>query len=231
MMSGPGVLRSGEIINKEDGCNMQGLIGKKIGMTRIFNETGRVVGVTVIQVGSNVVEQIKTEENDGYSAVQLGFQEVEERKVRKPQLGHFQKLGSAPMKVLKEFEMDCAEDANLKPGQALGAEVFENVQFVNATGVSKGRGHAGTIKKYNFQRGRESHGNTNHRERGSSGAGSYPARVMPGLKMSGHMGACQVTTRRLEVIGIDKEMGLVFVKGSVPGHRTGIVYLKKFIKK
>jgi large subunit ribosomal protein L3 len=210
---------------------MQGLIGKKVGMTRIFNETGRVVGVTVIQVGNNVVEQIKTEDNDGYSAVQLGFQEVEERKVRKPQLGHFQKLGSAPMRVLKEFDMDCAEDADLKPGQALGAEVFENVKFVNATGVSKGRGHAGTIKKYNFQRGRESHGNTNHRERGSSGAGSYPARVMPGLKMSGHMGAAQVTTRRLEVIGIDKELGLVFVKGSVPGHRTGIVYLKKFIVK
>jgi large subunit ribosomal protein L3 len=135
------------------------------------------------------------------------------------------------MKVLKEFEMDCAEDASLKPGQALGAEVFENVKFVNATGTSKGRGHAGTIKKYNFQRGRESHGNTNHRERGSSGAGSYPARVMPGLKMSGHMGACKVTTRRLEVIGIDKEMGLVFVKGSVPGPRTGIVYLRKFIIK
>jgi large subunit ribosomal protein L3 len=210
---------------------MQGLIGKKIGMTRIFNDTGRVVGVTVVQVGNNVVEQIKTEENDGYSAVQLGFQEVEESKVRKPQLGHFKKLGSAPMKQLKEFEMDCAEDANLKPGQTLGAEVFESVRFVNATGVSKGRGHAGTIKKYNFQRGRESHGNTNHRERGSSGAGSYPARVMPGLKMSGHMGACQVTTRRLEVIGVDKEKGLVFVKGSVPGHRTGIVYLRKFIEK
>ena len=210
---------------------MQGLIGKKIGMTRIFNETGRVVGVTVIHVGNNVVEQIKTEENDGYSAVQLGFDEVAEKKVSKPQLGHFKKLGSAPVRVLKEFEMDCAEDAGLKPGQKLGAEVFEGVRFVNATGVSKGRGHAGTIKKYNFQRGRESHGNTNHRERGSSGAGSYPARVMPGLKMSGHMGACQVTTRRLEVVGTDKDAGLVFVKGSVPGHRTGIVYLRKFIEK
>jgi len=210
---------------------MQGLIGKKIGMTRIFNDTGRVVGVTVIQAGNNVVEQVKTEENDGYSAVQLGFQEIAERKVRKPQLGHFKKLGTAPVKVLKEFEMDSPEDAGLKPGQSIGVEIFENVKFVNATGISKGRGHAGTIKKYNFQRGRESHGNTNVRERGSSGAGSYPARVVPGLKMSGHMGAEQVTSRRLEVIGIDKEQGLVFVKGAVPGCRTGIVYLKKFIVK
>jgi len=210
---------------------MRGLIGKKIGMTRIFNDTGRVVGVTVIQAGNNVVEQVKTEANDGYSAVQLGFQEIEERKVCKPQLGHFKKLGTAPVKVLKEFEMDSPEDANLTPGQTIGVEIFENVKFVNATGISKGRGHAGTIKKYNFQRGRESHGNTNVRERGSSGAGSYPARVVPGLKMSGHMGAEQVTSRRLEVIGIDKEQGLVFVKGAVPGCRTGIVYLKKFIVK
>ena len=219
------------IIKKRDGCNMQGLIGKKIGMTRIFNETGRVVGVTVILAGKNVVEQVKTEEKDGYSAVQLGFGEVAERKVRKPQLGHFKALGTVPVKVLREFEPDCPEDAALKPGETVGVEIFENVKFVNVTGISKGRGHAGTIKKYNFQRGRESHGNTNVRERGSSGANSYPARVMPGLKMSGHMGAGQVTTRRLEVVGIDKEAGLVFVKGSVPGCRTGIVCLKKFIEK
>jgi large subunit ribosomal protein L3 len=210
---------------------MQGLIGKKVGMTRVFNETGRVVGVTVILVGNNVVEQIKTEENDGYSAVQLGFGEVSPRRVNKPLEGHFKKLGTAPVRVLKEFEADCDADKELKPGQALGPEVFENVKFVNVTGISKGRGHAGTIKRYNFQRGRETHGNTNLRERGSSGAGSYPARVPPGLKMSGHMGAEQVTTRRLEVVGIDKEAGLILVKGSVPGCRSGIVYVKKFVEK
>jgi large subunit ribosomal protein L3 len=210
---------------------MRGLIGKKIGMTRLFSEDGRVVGVTVIQAGGNVVEQIKTEENDGYSAVQLGFEEIAARKVRKPQEGHFKKLGSAPMRVLKEFESDCDADRELKPGQSIGVEVFESVKYVNVTGISKGRGHAGTIKRYNFQRGRESHGNTNLRERGSSGAGSYPARVPPGLKMSGHMGAEQVTTRKLEVVGLDKEAGLVFVKGSVPGCRTGIVFLRKFIEK
>ncbi len=209
---------------------MQGLIGKKIGMTRIFNDSGRAVAVTVIQAGNNIVHQIKTTEKDGYSAVQLGFEEVAEKKLNKPELGHFKKLNTTPTKVLKEFELDSAEEA-LKPGQVVGVEVFEDVKFVNVTGISKGRGHAGTIKKYNFQRGRESHGNTNVRERGSSGANSYPARVMPGLKMSGHMGAEQVTTRRLEVVGVDKEAGLVFVKGSVPGHRTGIVYLNKFNNK
>ncbi|MDR3012406.1 MAG: 50S ribosomal protein L3 [Chitinispirillales bacterium] len=210
---------------------MQGLIGKKIGMTRLFNETGRVVAVTVIQAGNNVVEQIKTVENDGYSAIQLGFGEIPERKVRKPQLGHFKKLGTAPMRVLKEFELDSDEDVNLKPGQVLGVEVFENVRFVNVTGVSKGRGFTGTVKKYNFQRGRESHGNTCHREPGSTGAGSYPARVFPGKKMAGQLGAGQITKRRLEVVGVDKEAGLVFVKGAVPGCNSGIVYLKKFIEK
>lgn len=209
---------------------MQGLIGKKIGMTRLFNDAGRAVAVTVIQAGNNVVEQVKTADKDGYSAVQLGFEPVADRKVTMPELGHFKKLGTAPMKILKEFKLDSAEEA-LAAGQVVGVEVFENVKFVNVTGISKGRGHAGTIKKYNFQRGRESHGNTNVRERGSAGANSYPARVMPGLKMSGHMGAAQVTTRRLEVVGIDKEAGLVFVKGSVPGHKTGFVFLKKFIGK
>ncbi|MDR2728768.1 MAG: 50S ribosomal protein L3 [Chitinispirillales bacterium] len=209
---------------------MQGLIGKKIGMTRLFNEAGRAVAVTVIQAGNNVVEQVKTAEKDGYSAVQLGFEQIAEKRVNKPELGHFKKLGTAPVKIMKEFELDGADEA-LSAGQVVGVEVFENVKFVNVTGISKGRGHAGTIKKYNFQRGRESHGNTNVRERGSVGANSYPARVMPGLKMSGHMGAAQVTTRRLEVVGIDKEAGLVFVKGSVPGYKTGFVFLKKFISK
>jgi len=209
---------------------MQGLIGKKIGMTRLFNEAGKAVPVTVILAGNNVVEQVRTKEKDGYTAVQLGFEQIAEKKVNKPELGHFKKLGTAPVKILKEFKLDSADEA-LSAGQVVGVEVFENEKFVNVTGISKGRGHAGTIKKYNFQRGRETHGNTCHRERGSVGANSYPARVMPGLKMSGHMGAAQVTTRRLEVVGVDKEAGLVFVKGSVPGYKTGYVFLKKFIGK
>ena len=175
---------------------MQGLIGKKVGMTRIFSESGRAVGVTVIQVGNNTVQQIKSLEKDGYSAVQLGFDEIAETKVNKPLLGHFKKHDSTPTKITREFELDSAEEV-LKPGQKVGVEVFEDIKFVDVVGVSKGRGHAGTIKKYNFQRGRESHGNTNVRERGSSGANTYPARVMPGLKMSGHMGNERVTVKKL----------------------------------
>lgn len=205
---------------------MQGLIGKKVGMTRIFNETGKAIGVTVIQAGNNVVHQIKSLEKDGYAAVQLGFNEMPESKVNKPLLGHFKKLNSIPTTIVKEFKTDSADEV-LKSGQKLGIEVFENVKFVDVCGISKGRGHAGTIKKYNFQRGRESHGNTNVRERGSSGANTYPARVFPGLKMSGHMGNEKVTTKKLEIVALDKEAGLVFVKGAVPGPNKGYVYLTK----
>ncbi|NLP01296.1 MAG: 50S ribosomal protein L3 [Fibrobacter sp.] len=205
---------------------MQGLIGKKIGMTRMFNEAGKSVGVTVILAGNNVVHQVKTSEKDGYSAVQLGFDEVSEKRVTKPLLGHFKKNGGVFSRIVKEFKIDSAEES-LKPGQRVGVEVLENTKFVDVTGISKGRGHAGTIKKYNFQRGRESHGNTNVRERGSVGANSYPARIFPGLKMSGQYGNAQRTVRKLEVVSLDKEAGLVFVKGAVPGRASGYVYIKK----
>lgn len=205
---------------------MQGLIGKKIGMTRIFSDTGKTVAVTVIQAGNNIVHQVKTNEKDGYQAVQLGFDDLAEKKVNKAILGHCKKNGSVPTYVVKEFELD-SKDEELKPGQRVGVEILENVKYVNVVGVSKGRGHAGTIKRYNFQRGRESHGNTNVRERGSSGANTYPARVMPGLKMSGHMGNEQTTIRNLEVVGLDKEAGLLFVKGAIPGRNKGFLYIKK----
>jgi large subunit ribosomal protein L3 len=182
--------------------------------------------VTVIQIGNNTVHQIKSLEKDGYSAVQLGFEEISENKVTKPLLGHFKKFESIPTRVIKEFDLDSAEEA-LKPGQKVGVEVLENIKFVDVVGTSKGRGHAGTIKRYNFQRGRESHGNTNVRERGSVGANTYPARVMPGLKMSGHMGNERVTSKKLEVISLDKEAGLVFVKGAVPGPNRGYVLVMK----
>lgn len=205
---------------------MQGLIGKKIGMTRMFNEDGKAVGVTVILAGNNVVHQVKTSEKDGYSAVQLGFDEVSEKRVTKPLSGHFKKNGGVISRVVKEFKLDSAEES-LKPGQRVGVEILENTKFVDVTGISKGRGHAGTIKKYNFRRGRESHGNTNVRERGSAGANTYPARIFPGLKMSGQYGNAQRTVRNLEVVGLDKEAGLVFVKGAVPGRASGYVYIKK----
>ena len=132
--------------------------------------------------------------------------------------------------LLKSSTLDNDEE-QLVSGQRIGVESLENVKFVNVVGVSKGRGHTGTIKRYNFQRGRETHGNTNVRERGSSGANTYPARVMPGLKMSGHSGDAQVTVRRLEIVGLDKEAGLLFVKGAVPGRNRGYLYIQKTIIK
>ncbi|KMQ51385.1 50S ribosomal protein L3p (L3e) [Chitinispirillum alkaliphilum] len=205
---------------------MIGLIGRKVGMTRIFDESGKSVPVTVIQTGNNIVHQVKTNEKDGYVAVQLGFGEVSTKKLTKPMEGHFKKHNSTPTKVIREFKLD-NEAEELQPGQAVGVEAFENIKYVDVEGVSKGRGHAGTIKRYNFQRGRETHGNTNVRERGSSGAGTYPARVFPGLKMSGHMGAESVTVKRLELVGVDKDAGLMFVKGAVPGRNKGVVYIYK----
>jgi large subunit ribosomal protein L3 len=206
---------------------MQCLIGRKIGMTRLFDDAGKSVSVTVIQTGKNVVHQIKTAENDGYQAVQLGFEEVNEKKVNKPELGHFKKLGTMPTRVIKEFLLDDESKGAFTPGQQVGIELLEDVKFVDVTGISKGRGHAGTIKRHNFTRGRKTHGNTNVRERGSAGACSYPARVFPGLKMSGHYGAEQVTVKHLEVVSIDKENDLVFLRGGVPGRNQGIVFIRK----
>jgi len=205
---------------------MQFLIGKKVGMTRVFDDTGKSIAVTVVHAAGNVVHQIKTDDVDGYCAVQLGFGETEERKLTKPELGHFKKLGTTPSKIVKEFRLEKNDD-EIKTGQVIGVEVFENIKFVDVTGTSKGRGHAGTIKKYNFQRGRKTHGNTNYRERGSAGANSYPARVFPGLKMSGHYGDEQVTVKNLEVVQIDKDNGLVFLRGAIPGCNKGIVYIRK----
>ncbi|NLL13491.1 MAG: 50S ribosomal protein L3 [Fibrobacter sp.] len=205
---------------------MQGLIGKKVGMTRIFDDAGKAIGVTVISATNNVVHQIKSLEKDGYAAVQLGFEEISEKKVNKPLLGHFKKHDSVPTRIVREFKLD-STDEGLKPGQKIGVEILDNVKTINISGISKGRGHAGTIKKYNFKRGRETHGNTNVRERGSAGANSYPARIFPGLKMSGQMGNQKVTIRNLEVVALDKEAGLVFVKGSVPGPNKGYLFLTK----
>ena len=206
---------------------MQGIIGRKVGMTRLFeSESGKAVAVTVIQIANNVVHQLKTKEKDGYAAVQLGFDPLPEKKFNKPQLGHFKKLNSTPTRVVKEFKLDSA-DEKPAPGSTIGVEMLENAKTVDVIGISKGRGHAGTIKRWHFERGRKSHGNTNIRERGSMGQNSYPARVWPGLHMDGHLGASQVTTRNVPVAGIDKEAGLIFVNGAVPGPNKGIVFIRK----
>lgn len=208
---------------------MQFLIGRKVGMTRVFDENGKSIPVTVIRAENNIVQQIKTEERDGYSAVQIGFEEIAERKCNKPKLGHFKKLGSTPTRLIKECRIN-GEDNDFASGQKVGVEVFEETKFVDVIGTSKGRGFAGTIKKYNFQRGRKTHGNTSYRERGSTGACSYPARVFPGLKMAGHYGNKKVTVRNIEVVSVDKENGLVFVRGGVPGCNSGIVFIRKTTK-
>jgi len=210
---------------------MQGLIGKKIGMTQMFLAAdGKKVPITVIQTGSNVVHQVKTVAVDGYSAVQLGFDLVSEKKVTKPLAGHFKKHSSVPTRVIKEFDLDSAEE-KLEAGQKIGVEVFENIKFVNVVGVTKGRGFSGGIKRHNFQRGRETHGSKAHRQRGSSGANTSPGSVKKGLKMEGQYGNTQRTVKNLEVVALDKEAGLVMVKGAVPGANKGIVYINKIVSK
>ena len=210
---------------------MQGIIGKKIGMTKMFStNVGKSVPITVIQAGGNVVHQIKTKENDGYSAVQLGFDMVADKKVTKPLLGHFKKNASSPTRVIKEFQLDSA-DEKLEPGQKIGVEVLENIKFVNVVGTTKGRGFSGGIKRHNFHRGPAAHGSKSIRVRGSSGANTTPGSVKKGLKMEGHYGAAQRTTRNLEVMALDKENGLVMIKGAVPGPNKGIVYISKIVKK
>jgi large subunit ribosomal protein L3 len=210
---------------------MQGIIGKKIGMTQMFSQdTGKYVPITVIMAGTNVVHQVKTIENDGYNAVQLGFDVVSDKKVNKPLAGHFKKHNSVPTRVIKEFKLDSPEE-KVEPGQKIGVEMLENVKFVNVVGITKGRGFTGGIKRHNFQRGRETHGCKAHRIRGSSGANTTPGHVWKGLRMEGQYGNEQVTTRNLEVMALDKDAGLVMIKGAVPGPNKGIVFINKIVKK
>jgi large subunit ribosomal protein L3 len=206
---------------------MQGLIGKKIGMTQIFNkESGKIIPISIVQTGVNVVCQVKNADKDGYRAVQLGYEARPEKRMTKALLGHFKKCNATPSRIIKEFKLD-SPDEQLTPGQTIGVEIFENSATVDVTGISKGRGFAGGLKRHNFHRGRETHGCKAHRIRGSSGANTTPGRVVPGLRMEGHMGAAQVTMRNLELAGLDKEAGIVLIKGAIPGPNKGIVFIKK----
>ncbi len=209
---------------------MQGLIGKKIGMTRICVETtGEMIPVTILETGENIVLQQKTEACDGYSAVQVGFDAVSGKNTSKAEIGHAKKYGSDPVRHIKEFALDEGEE--LEAGQKIGAANFDASRFVDVTGTVKGRGFTGTVKRYNFRIGRATHGNTNRRDRGSLGAGTYPARVFPGLKMAGQHGNTTKTIRGCEVVTVDTESNLVYVKGSVPGKNGGVVYIKKNVVK
>ncbi|MCQ2460627.1 MAG: 50S ribosomal protein L3 [Clostridia bacterium] len=208
----------------------KGLIGKKIGMTQLFDEKGNVVPVTVIEAGPCAVTQKKTVENDGYDAIQLGFGDVKVQRVNKPMQGHFAKADVAPKKVLKEFRLD--DCAALNVGDILKADTFEVGDRVDVVGTSKGKGTAGAIKRWNFGRLKETHGSGPVvRHAGSLGACSDPSRVFKGKKLAGHLGAERVTIQNLDIVKVDAENNLIAIKGAIPGPKGGIVVLKNSMKK
>lgn len=208
----------------------KGLIGKKIGMTQIFTDAGKVIPVTVVEAGPCSIVQVKTVENDGYSAAQLGFGEVKLAKVTKPLQGHFAKTETAPKKYLREFKFD--DMSAVKAGDIIKADVFEEGDFVDVVGTSKGKGTAGAIKRWNFSRLRESHGTgPNGRHAGSLGACSTPSRVFKGKKMAGHLGSERVTVQNLTVVKVDAENNLIAIKGAIPGPKGGVVVIKNSVKK
>ncbi|NOZ78167.1 MAG: 50S ribosomal protein L3 [Acidobacteria bacterium] len=205
---------------------MRGILGKKIGMTQVFDEEGRVVPVTIVQAGPCVVVQRRTAQRDGYEAAQLGLVEGRPaRKVTKPLLGHFEKAGVPPTRFLAEVPVD--ENDDTKPGDAVLVEIFEADEPVHVMGASKGRGFQGVIKRYGFKGGGASHGSMFHRAPGSIGAAAYPARVFAGTRMPGHQGNRNVTVKNVRVVKVDTERNLLFLKGGVPGARNSYVRIVK----
>ena len=203
------------------------IIGKKIGMTQIFDAEGKVVPVTVIEAGPCSVIQKKTAETDGYEAVQLGFGEVKEKHVNKAIKGHFAKSGVSVKKVLKEFRLD---EITLNVGDEVKADIFAEGECVDVTGISKGKGFAGTVKRWGTHRGPMTHGSGYHRGPGSMGACSSPSRVFKGKKLAGHLGCEKVTVQNLDVVRVDMDRNLILVKGAIPGPKGGIVTIKNTVK-
>lgn len=203
------------------------IIGKKVGMTQIFSEDGRVIPVTVIEAGPCVVTQVKSEDKDGYNAVQLGFCDAKEKHVNKPEKGHLKKSGSALKKHLKEFKL--AGEYSL--GSEIKADIFSEGDRVDVTGTSKGKGYSGVIKRFGAHRTPSSHGGGPvHRHQGSMGANSDPSRVFPGKIMPGQLGNEQVTALNLDVVKVDPELNLIAVRGAIPGPKGGIVWLRNTVK-
>lgn len=207
---------------------MKGILGRKVGMTQIFNEAGVIVPVTVVEAGPMVVTQLKTKENDGYEAVQVGFGEIREKLLNKPQKGHFAKAGVGLKRFVREFRTENVADFNL--AQELNVTMFEAGDKVDVVGTSKGKGFQGPIKRHNQHRGPMSHGSRYHRGPGSMGAASDPSRVYKGKKLAGHMGAERVTIQNLEIVQVDAENNLLLIKGAIPGPKKGLVVVKKAIK-
>lgn len=207
----------------------KGLIGKKIGMTQLFDENGKVIPVTIVEAGPCTVVQKKTIENDGYEAVQVGFGDVKVQRVNKPMAGHFKKADVAPKKTLKEFRLD--DTSALNVGDVLKADIFAVGDRVDVVGTSKGKGTAGVIKRWNFSRLKETHGTGPvHRHGGSLGV-IDPARIFKGKKMAGHLGAERVTVQNLDVVKVDAENNLIAIKGAIPGPKNGIVVLADTVKR
>ena len=207
----------------------KGLIGKKIGMTQIFDDNGNVIPVTVVEAGPCTVVQKKTVENDGYEAVQVGFGEVKISRVNKPQAGHFKKADVAPKKVLKEFRL--ADTSALNVGDILKADVFAEGDKVDVVGTSKGKGYQGVIKRFGQHRLRESHGTGPvARHAGSNGSTSTPSRVFKGKRLPGHMGAVRVTVQNLSIVKVDAENNLIAIKGAIPGPKGSVVCVSDSVK-
>ena len=208
---------------------MKAIIGKKVGMSQIFDENGRVIPVTVIEAGPCTVAQKKTIETDGYSSVQLAYGEVAERKLSKPEMGHLKKAGISAMRHLKEFKLDKA--AEMEVGTVLKADVFAVGDHIDITGTSKGHGYEGAVKRHGTHIQKMTHGGgPTHRHAGSMGSTSDPSRIFKGKNMPGHMGAEQVTVQNLIVVKVDAELNMLVVRGAVPGPKGGLVYIKNTVK-
>ena len=208
---------------------MKAIIGKKVGMSQIFDENGHVIPVTVIEAGPCVVTQKKTSEKEGYEAVQLGYEDIAERKLSKPEMGHLNKAGVSPKKYLREFDLENAAELNI--GDIVKADTFKVGDFVDVTGISKGHGYAGVIKRHGAHRLKETHGTGPvHRHAGAMAANSDPSRIFKGKIGAGQMGNEQVTVMNLDVISVDAELGIIAVRGAIPGPKGGLVTIKSTVK-
>ena len=208
---------------------VKGRLGTKLGMTQVWDEDGKFVPVTVVKADSNVVTQIRNQETDGYTAVQIGFGAIDSRKVTKPLAGHFEKAGVTPRRHL--VEVRTADAAEYTPGQELTVEMFEVGQKVDVVGKTKGKGFAGVMKRHGFKGVGASHGqHKNHRKPGSIGGASYPARVFKGMRMAGRMGAARHTTLNLTIQGVDAENNVLLIKGAIPGPKGGVVLVRTAVK-
>jgi len=201
------------------------ILGRKLGMTQIFDENGKVVPVTVISAGPCTVVQIKTVEKDGYSAIQVGYEEQKPQRVKKPVLGQFTKRNLKPYRILREIRTQNGE--NYEVGQTIGPEIFADVSWVDVVGISKGKGFQGVIKRHNFSGGRNTHGSMFHRAPGSIGQSSDPSRVLKGLGMPGHMGHRQVSAIKLKLVKVDAEQNLILLRGAVPGANRDLVLIRE----